>query len=94
MKHDIMWDRILTMDVLARTVAKTEDELSQISDFFNQIKEKMQCEVIVVMAVHWLTYDESKQVGLAIYFAGAYNASRFIALMDILADKVMKGEMR
>lgn len=92
-----MWNKLLDVKLgmyMVRVTGGTEDD-ETIYKFFEHIENRIQdYKVVVVLATQWKTYDDMKQANLAIKFAGMYHASRFIIMMDYLADKFEKGELK
>lgn len=71
-----------------------EDE-EMLTNFFSFIRASVvDYKVLVVLAMKWLGYDEKKQVNIAMNYAGAFYASHFMMLMDYLAHKFIKGELK
>lgn len=94
---DNFWDKLLTRD-LALFMIKVSDETEDndsVSRFFDFVRERIiDYKVIVVMATQWKSYDVNKQANLAVHYAGMNHASRFIMMMDYLAIKFIKGELK
>ncbi|HZH59856.1 MAG TPA: hypothetical protein VEY70_09810 [Metabacillus sp.] len=83
-----MWDDILTYQAVRFITKATEDDEEKIYEMFGLIKERIKDhKIIVALAKQWNKYNEAKQAGLAVHFAGMYRASMFMALMDYLSYK-------
>jgi len=97
--EDAMWDRILNAEtsLYMQEMAKIDEELGEESElikrFFARLKDRTDYKSIVMTAMHWKMLDDFKQAKLAIEFVGEDDASRFIILMDFLAERFFKGEL-
>lgn len=95
------WDKILSSDTAIyikgmadRAMGDESEEYENISEFFEHLKSRTNYKSIVILATQWIKYEEKKQVALAVNFVGEYHASRFIILMDYLAYRFAKGELK
>lgn len=70
------------------------EDVKMIYNFIEFIKSRVDYKVIVVMATQWESYDDIKQANLAIQIAGEVHASRFMMLLDYMANKFKKGELK
>jgi hypothetical protein len=99
MSFDAMWGRLLSQDALFFIVETAEKEAGEDGDkviaFFENLKERViDYKVIVVLATVWKSLNDTQQANQAVTHAGMYDASRFIILMDYLAMKFEKGELK
>lgn len=99
---NVMWDRILNDETVLYMQGLTEiheeyagvgEESEIIKRFFSHLKDSTDYKSVVMMAMSWKTFDDLKQAKLAISCVGQYHASRFIVLMDYLAERFIKGEL-
>lgn len=91
-----MWDKLLTPEVVfyMKEVSGDTEDNSTVSKFFEDMKKTVDYKHVVIMATQWYTFDETKQVNLALQFAGEYHASRFIILLDFLSLKFREGKLK
>jgi len=88
-----MWNKLLTVDTYGQIRKLTGDDDEQINLFFKFLKERINYKTVVVMAISWKTFSEERQVAIAVEVAGELQASRFIALLDILSEKFLAGKL-
>lgn len=95
-----MWNKIIDENTIDEMIKLSEDEDAEgeasenyvsIHKFLSHVRE-LDYKTVVVMALHWNTFDEMKQVKLAISYAGEYSASRFMMFMDYASNKLGKTE--
>lgn len=92
-----MWDKILTIELIMymQKVSGDTESKDTVSRFFDVIKQRMvDHKVLIVMAMNWKTYEQEKQVRLAVHHAGMYHASRFIMMMEYMSHKILKGDFK
>jgi hypothetical protein len=91
-----MWENILTYELglyMIKVTGQTEDDES-VYNYFKFIQNRIEdVNIVKALARQWKSYDTMKQTSLSIRYAGMYNASRFIIMMDYLANKAEKGEL-
>lgn len=92
-----MWEKILGTKLglyMVKVSGETEDD-ETVYDFFEYIKNRIKdYRVVLKLASKWKSYDENRQVSEAIGHAGMFHTSRFIMLMEFLADEIEKGEYK
>lgn len=69
------------------------DTIVDIGVFFKELKERISYSTLMDTARKWDNYSLSKQVETSVNLAGEYNASRFMLLLDVLSEKIKKGEL-
>lgn len=90
-----MWDRLLSPEAKAFMVKVGEDEPENVELFFNFLKDRMgDYQTLVVLATMWATLTPIQCANQAVKHAGTYQAGRFIALMDYLSQRFLKGELK
>lgn len=91
--HD-PWERILTPETMTEISKLTKDDFQELDKFYAHVREHINVKTVVIAATRWHSYPESKQVNIAIHLAGQLQASRFIALMDHMSTRFLKGELK
>jgi hypothetical protein len=98
---DDMWNKLLSKDTLKyMTNVKDEngeviEEKKSVKVFFEYIKTRViDYKIIVMLAVRWKTLNDTQQASHAITYVGVNHATRFIIMMDYLAMKFEKGELK
>lgn len=89
---EAMWSKLLSTKVTAMVMAKTEDDLLTVSHFFSHLKSKTDYKTIVILSTRWSGMEEAYQVNMAIKTVGMVQASRFLALLDTIAELIKEGE--
>jgi hypothetical protein len=91
-----MWDKLYTTEMVLwmKGITGETEDFDTIAGFIDHMKNRVDYKQVVVMAMNWHTYDESKQVSLAILNGGMFHASRFMLMMDYLSKKFLKGELK
>jgi hypothetical protein len=92
-----MWNKIIDKECLLfinKAMGEDEDE-HIMQNFIGKLKENVKdYKVLIVLSTEWFSYEDTKQANLAIHHVGWFHAGRFIALMDYLSSKFMKGELQ
>lgn len=93
-----MWEKILTDETLEDIVIglgddATEDMLTM-KDFVEYLMANVDYKSIVILATQWNSFDENKQVYYAVSTVDEEHASRFMIMMDSLAERFVEGRLK
>lgn len=97
MMDESKWEKIVTMELLyyMRSVSGESEDSDSIERFFEFLQQRVEDHrVLMALARNWKSHDEQKQVSLAVEHAGMYHVSRFFMLMEYMASKIEKGQLR
>lgn len=91
-----MWEKIFTVEALQTMIDLSEEteDFKTLEKFVEKIIINNDYRVVVVLATQWESLKEDKQVSIAVNSVGENDASRFMILLDFLADKFKKGELQ
>lgn len=98
-----MWDKIIDLDCYKHmqmvvsdieTGERVGEDDKVLEKLFRFLRESMDYKATVMLAIQWKTFEEAKQVKLALYYTEKdYSiASQFIMFMDYLSDEIMQGK--
>lgn len=92
-----IWNRIIDAECISfinKAMEENEDD-HIIEAFITHLKTNVKdYKVLIILSTEWLSYSDTKQTNLAIHHVGWFHAGRFIALMDYLSNKFIKGELK